>query len=172
MKKLIAALLVSVGFVSAPGAATTYTTYELGALNSPALGINHVSKGSFSDYLNFNLTNSYSLVTGVVLDLSKFFSFSSDIKSLTVALWDDPNGTGHELYKSGLGDFQWKQGYLGKGDYSLVVSGDGHGKGAVYGYALFAQAAPVPEPGEWALMLSGLGLVGAVIRRRTKGRAE
>jgi hypothetical protein len=175
MKKLIAALLVSVGFVSTAGA-TTFTTYSLGALDSTsALGINHVSKGSFSDYLNFDLTNSYSLVTGVVLDLSKLLSFGgSDITKLTVALWDDPNGTGHELYKSGLGDFQWKQTHLGKGDYSLVVSGEAKGKSAYYGYALNAQAAtaPVPEPGEWALMLSGLGLVGAVIRRRTKSRAE
>jgi MYXO-CTERM domain-containing protein len=29
-----------------------------------------------------------------------------------------------------------------------------------------------PESNNWVLMLSGLGLMGAVIRRRTKGRAE
>ena len=27
--------------------------------------------------------------------------------------------------------------------------------------------APVPEPGEWALMMSGLGLIGFMVRRRT-----
>ncbi len=27
--------------------------------------------------------------------------------------------------------------------------------------------APIPEPGEWALMLSGLGLIGFMVRRRT-----
>jgi hypothetical protein len=172
IRKVIAIALMSVGLVGTVGA----TSYSLGSLDSsPALGINHVNKGSFSDYLNFDLAGSYSLVTSVVLDLSKLLSLgTSDISKLTVALWDDPNGTGHELYKSGVGDFQWKQGYLGKGDYSLVVSGDAKGKLAYYGYAVAAQAAtpPVPEPGEWALMLSGLGLVGAVIRRRTKGRAE
>jgi hypothetical protein len=178
MKKLVAALLVSVGFVSAAGA-TTFTTYSLGALDStPALGIHHVSKGSFSDYLNFDLASPYNLVTGVVLDLSKVLSFgfgsSSDIRQLTVALWDGYGGTGAMLYQSGVGDFQWKQDSLSKGDYSLVVSGKAIGQHAAYGYALIAQAAtaPVPEPGEWALMLSGLGLVGAVIRRRTKSRAE
>jgi hypothetical protein len=28
--------------------------------------------------------------------------------------------------------------------------------------------APVPEPGEWAMMLAGMGLLGVVIRRRRK----
>jgi hypothetical protein len=172
VRKVVAVALMSVGLVSTAGAAS----YSLGSLDaSPALGINHVNTGSFSDILNFDLAGSYSLVTSVVLDLSKLLSFGgSDITKLTVALWDDPNGSGQELYKSGVGDFQWKQGYLGKGDYSLVISGEAHGKAATYGYAVAAQTAtpPVPEPGEWALMLSGLGLVGVVIRRRTKGRAE
>jgi hypothetical protein len=168
IRKVIAIALMSVGLVGTVGA----TSYSLGSLDSsPALGINHVNKGSFSDYLNFDLAGSYSLVTSVVLDLSLFFS---DITNLKVALWDGSNGTGTNLYQSGASDFQWKQGYLSKGDYSLVVQGDAKGKLANYGYLVAAQAAtpPVPEPGEWALMLSGLGLVGAVIRRRTKGRAE
>jgi hypothetical protein len=30
----------------------------------------------------------------------------------------------------------------------------------------FLQAAPVPEPETWAMMLAGLGVVGAAVRRR------
>jgi hypothetical protein len=33
-------------------------------------------------------------------------------------------------------------------------------------YAIAAQA--VPEPGAWAMLLAGMGMVGATIRRRTK----
>lgn len=36
----------------------------------------------------------------------------------------------------------------------------------------FAQAAidiavPIPEPGEWAMLLAGLGLMGTIVRRRS-----
>jgi hypothetical protein len=35
-----------------------------------------------------------------------------------------------------------------------------------YTFSLNAAAAPVPEPGEWALMLAGLGMMGFIVRRR------
>lgn len=38
--------------------------------------------------------------------------------------------------------------------------------GADRQYGLQVSVSPVPEPGEWALMLSGLGLMGFVARRR------
>ncbi len=41
-------------------------------------------------------------------------------------------------------------------------------QGADFGFRTLVDdgVAPVPEPGEWAMMLAGLGLVGAVTRRR------
>lgn len=54
---------------------------------------------------------------------------------------------------------------LAAGEYYFAVSGIGVGSlGGIYQYAV--SAAPVPEPGEWALMLSGLGLMGFMMRRR------
>lgn len=65
-------------------------------------------------------------------------------------------------------------------DSRLLVIGDGSGGDptgvgsmTVYGVVLDnAPAAdaltPVPEPGEWAMMMAGLGLVGAITRRRKR----
>ncbi|SFW15521.1 PEP-CTERM sorting domain-containing protein [Nitrosovibrio sp. Nv17] len=46
---------------------------------------------------------------------------------------------------------------------------------STYVHQSFAQvavdiaAAPIPEPGEWAMLLAGLGLMGAIVRRRNTG---
>jgi hypothetical protein len=36
------------------------------------------------------------------------------------------------------------------------------------GAAAGAQVTPVPEPGEWAMLLAGLALVGFIVRRNSK----
>lgn len=40
--------------------------------------------------------------------------------------------------------------------------------GGLNGISLYWTAAPVPEPHEWAMMLSGLGVVGVIARRRRR----
>jgi hypothetical protein len=47
--------------------------------------------------------------------------------------------------------------------YTLLITGNATGTGN-YGFSLIAQA--VPEPAEYAMLLAGLGLIGAVARRR------
>lgn len=37
------------------------------------------------------------------------------------------------------------------------------------GFQTYVDVAPVPEPGEWAMMIAGLGVVGFAARRRRKG---
>ena len=49
----------------------------------------------------------------------------------------------------------------GIGGFSLLPFG------AEYNYSIDNLAATVPEPGTWALMIGGFGLVGAAMRRRT-----
>jgi DNA-binding beta-propeller fold protein YncE len=57
------------------------------------------------------------------------------------------------------------KGFTMDGMHWLAVSSEGGDGGIGAGTALFALA-PVPEPGTYALMLGGLGLVGAIARRR------
>ena len=47
---------------------------------------------------------------------------------------------------------------------SATLIGRPAGRGGVAG----AQVTPVPEPGEWAMLLAGLALVGFIVRRNSK----
>jgi PEP-CTERM motif len=59
--------------------------------------------------------------------------------------------------------------------YDFGISGNAAGSGNVYWGVNQVQfditsVSAVPEPGEWAMMLAGLGVVGAVARRRKAAR--
>jgi hypothetical protein len=60
---------------------------------------------------------------------------------------------------------------LNAGNYVLEVRGDVVGT-AGGSYAGVLNIAPIPEPGEWALMLIGLGLIGFVAFRRKQNDGE
>jgi hypothetical protein len=51
------------------------------------------------------------------------------------------------------------------GAYTLRLQGSAYAGGGSYAGTI--ALAPVPEPGEWALMLSGFGLIALMVRRRT-----
>ena len=56
---------------------------------------------------------------------------------------------------------------FGTGVFSFSVTGDGKsGVPAGFGYRLDTFKVGVPEPASWALMIGGLGLAGAALRRR------
>ena len=56
---------------------------------------------------------------------------------------------------------------LASGDYYFRVQGNILGDGGSYSGNANLAVTAVPEPGEWALMLSGFGLIALMIRRRS-----
>ena len=54
----------------------------------------------------------------------------------------------------------------GLGVQHLVVSGTSGGSGSYGGVISFTPVAAVPEPAAWAMMILGLGLAGAALRRQ------
>jgi hypothetical protein len=55
--------------------------------------------------------------------------------------------------------------WIAPGTYSFSITGDGAG-GTPAGLGVRLDAAAMPEPASWALMVGGLGAIGAVMRRR------
>lgn len=89
---------------------------------------------------------------------------------------DDAPGAGDlrvKGYGFEIGDFGYElyqgQGYAGSFDRNSLKLSDG---GKLLGTQVQAPAAvgPVPEPASWALMIGGLGLVGAALRTGRKTR--
>ena len=79
-------------------------------------------------------------------------------------------------YVDGIGVFNWDgvYGHAYTLDYTTTVpAGDPSGLGGEYGRFAFhltgTVTAAVPEASTYAMMLAGLGLVGAAVRRRAMG---
>ena len=68
-------------------------------------------------------------------------------------------------WESALGSTSWQHVALDSGAKGIRISmnGDGDNRKSYF----FADISPVPEPGEWAMILAGLGLVGMMSRRRS-----
>ena len=60
-------------------------------------------------------------------------------------------------------------GPLTAGSYYLTVGGTATGTlGGLYSGAISVSAPPIPEPESYAMFLAGLGLMGVIVRRRTR----
>lgn len=178
MKRTIVALALAGAFSSAQAATINLTgssfPYDLGAnpTDENAYSVTH-EPGSFSDIFTFSLTelsntissavalhlpglgggdSSYQ-ITGGQLSLFHDVEGGADVSLATVA-FGDSNGV-LSVNNVAAGSYYWK------------LDGDAIGThGGTYQFSL--NTAPVPEPETYAMMLSGLGLLGFIGRRRMK----
>ena len=94
-----------------------------------------------------------------------------------------PLGSGNDSFDTGSGSGSWTASPAGlvfapgttsvSGLLAVVVSANklgGTGSLALGATDAVLTVAAVPEPAEWALMLAGLGLVGWVVRKRSRER--
>lgn len=174
-KKLLLGIFALVAFAAGPAnAAYTSSTFGIDTNGTPvasAVGT------TFTDYFDFTLSNvSQSwLLSGVGTSITQVMDFPDPFQDVTILPVTFDMVQMYSGSSSAPGSLLWtlwpgsstvtNSGIFDSGSYFLKV--DGHANSAFGGaYVVALQALPVPEPGEWAMILAGLGIVGFMARRR------
>jgi len=159
LSKLVATTALGFGFVGAAHAAQIPLTGAYGFDTDSSWGSPttfHYYGQSFADSFQFSLSGDakISLYLGTVSlgDWSVYVTDAGTGKMLTS--FDKPTGT-------------FDVASLGAGSYNLWVSGNPLGDHGSYSIGITSSPTlAVPEPETYAMLLAGLGIVGAVARRR------
>lgn len=114
---------------------------------------------TFSDVANFVTPVGMKLVSASIT--STRTSQSTDINFSSVTL----NGMNFVIGQTGVTEFRFLNNLpiVANGINTLAVSGQSWGEGGYSGVLSFAA---VPEPSTWLMMILGVGIAGAALRRR------
>ncbi|MBT0959857.1 FxDxF family PEP-CTERM protein [Denitromonas iodatirespirans] len=181
--KTLALLLGALAATGASAAnidqALSFSTAASGDWTAQVLGGHPKADGSFIDRYYFSLPAS---AAGSVLSAHAEVFIPSpattahfDLQSLSMSLWLDADQsgslTGGDLLSQAFGSGRTIDGSiaLAQGAYFLEVSGTVSSTarvGGAYMLNLSMPVAAVPEPGQYAMLLAGLGLVALISHRR------
>lgn len=163
---LVALAICTTGLTSSY--ASTNETFPLGLLSLDSNGFFVQNTGrayfygdssdsySFQDTYNFSLNAPFQGFANAVSNWG-ITSWSATLNGRALALTSGANAgslSGNAAFISGVN--------------SLVISGVTGSGGGSYQYNIGGSVAAVPEPEAFAMLLAGLGLVGAIARRRNK----
>lgn len=174
MRKWLTALLASASL--ALGGMAHAASYDFGSLTgtttSPLMSVG--ASSSAIDNFFFQLTGPANVGAGasnVLVSANPVFTFAT----FTASLYDQTSNafvTSFTLASSATTQNLSYAGLLGAGSYRIDVTRAAGGAGGAYLVSLSnngAPVVPVPEPESYVMFFAGLGLIGAIVRRRVRG---
>jgi hypothetical protein len=158
-KMLLTATAAFAAFAATPATAAQFITISGPSGN---YGDDEVTAGAFTRTFTFT----QAMVAGFNLSAIDFSSVAtSAFTDLTIASVTF-NGVSLNTLSSGTFDYRNLGNQPILGTNTIIVTGTSGGNGSFTGNLAFTAIQAVPEPGTWALMLLGFGVVGYSMRRR------
>ena len=168
--KMLGAAVVIATANMAHAASTDWGTVTPGTTFTPSFSGQHL--GDFADTYSFSLLTSGSgtLKRSITVTLDEDMAHKSGFAGLSYGLYTSLT---HSLVASTYDVLSKTYLYSGlaAGGYYLKVSGSGWADSGVEApryNGIASITAAVPEPQAYAMFLAGLGIVGTVIRRRSR----
>jgi hypothetical protein len=178
LKHVVCAFAMA-GVCTAAQAAVTSTTTALGAVpfGAPTAFSGTVpAAGLFGDLFTFTLPanggSGYSVVN-FPLSVPGVGTFNTVFSTLTLVsnpdgiLFNADDAFQTSAVSAGTGSLSLTWGPTPAGEYYLSVGGIANGTlGGLYSGAI--SVSPVPEPGTWAMLGVGMGMIGFALRRKMR----